>query len=185
MGLSDRVTFVEDDYRTISEQCDVFVSVGMLEHVGRKSFRELGRVINRSLRPDGLGLVHSIGRSHSSRSDPWITRRIFPGGYIPTLGEMASIFEPHMFSILDVENLRLHYARTCKEWLQNFEAVSDEVREMYSEEFVRAWRLYLAGSSTAFQFGTLQLYQIVFAPRGNNDVPWSRDFLYSSITEDE
>jgi cyclopropane-fatty-acyl-phospholipid synthase len=185
MGLSDRVTFVEDDYRTISEQCDVFVSVGMLEHVGRKSFRELGRVINRSLRPDGLGLVHSIGRSHSSPSDPWITRRIFPGGYIPTLGEMASIFEPHMFSILDVENLRLHYARTCKAWLQNFEAVSDEIREMYSEEFVRAWRLYLAGSSTAFQFGTLQLYQIVFAPRGNNDVPWSRDFLYSSITKDE
>ena len=179
-GLSDRVTFVEDDYRTISEKCDVFVSVGMLEHVGRKSFHELGTVINRSLRPDGLGLVHSIGRSHSSPSDPWITKRIFPGGYIPTLGEMASIFEPHMFSILDVENLRLHYARTCKEWLQNFEAVSAGVREMYSEEFVRAWRLYLAGSSTAFQSGTLQLYQIVFAPRGNNDVPWSRDYLYTS-----
>ena len=179
-GLSDRVTFVEDDYRTISEQCDVFVSVGMLEHVGRKNFHELGRVIDRSLSPDGLGLVHSIGRSHSSPTDPWITKRIFPGGYIPTLGEMASIFEPRMFSILDVENLRLHYARTCKEWLQNFEAVSSEVRERYSEEFVRAWRLYLAGSSTAFQYGTLQLYQVVFAPRGNNDVPWSRDYLYTS-----
>jgi cyclopropane-fatty-acyl-phospholipid synthase len=179
-GLSDRVTFVEGDYRTISEQCDVFVSVGMLEHVGRKNFRELGKVVDRSLRPGGLGLVHSIGRSHSSPADPWITKRIFPGGYIPTLGEMASIFEPQMFSILDVENLRLHYARTCREWLQNFEAVSDEVREMYSDEFVRAWRLYLAGSSTAFQSGTLQLYQIVFAPRGNNDVPWSRDYLYTS-----
>ena len=84
-----------------------------------------------------------------------------------------------MFSILDVENLRLHYARTCKEWLRNFEAVSGEVREMYSEEFVRAWRLYLAGSSTAFETGTLQLYQIVFAPHGNNNVPWSRRFLYA------
>jgi len=182
-GLGDCVTFVEDDYRAISEQCDAFVSVGMLEHVGRKNFDELARVIDQSLRPDGLGLIHSIGRSHSSPTDPWITKRIFPGGYIPTLGEMASMFEPHMFSILDVENLRLHYARTCKEWLQNFEAVSDEVREMYNDEFVRAWRLYLAGSSTAFQSGTLQLYQIVFAPRGKNDVPWSRDYLYSSAPE--
>ena len=62
--------------------------------------------------------------------------------------------------------------------LHNFEIVSDEIREMYNEEFVRAWRLYLAGSATGFQSGTLQLYQILFAPAGNNDVPWSRDYLY-------
>jgi cyclopropane-fatty-acyl-phospholipid synthase len=178
-GLSERIEFVEDDYRTISQQCDVFVSVGMLEHVGRKSFRELGTVINRCLKPEGFGLIHSIGRSYSAPSDPWITKRIFPGGYVPTLGEITSIFEPHKFSILDVENLRLHYARTCREWLHNFENVNDRVREMYNEEFVRAWRLYLAGSSTAFQSGTLQLYQILFAPSGNNEVPWSRDYLYS------
>jgi cyclopropane-fatty-acyl-phospholipid synthase len=179
-GLGDRIEFVEDDYRTMSQQCDVFVSVGMLEHVGRKSFRELGSVINRCLKPGGFGLIHSIGRSHSTPSDPWITRRIFPGGYIPTLGEMSSIFEPHKFSILDVENLRLHYAETCKEWLRNFEGVTDRVLQMYDEEFVRAWHLYLAGSATAFQSGTLQLYQIVFAPSGNNSVPRSRDYLYSS-----
>lgn len=183
--LGDRVEFVEDDYRTISQQCDVFVSVGMLEHVGRKSFHELGGVINRCLKPGGLGLIHSIGRSHSTPMDPWITKRIFPGGYVPTLGEMTSIFEPYKFSILDVENLRLHYARTCKEWLHNFEAVSDKVRDMYNEEFVRAWRLYLAGSATAFQSGTLQLYQIMFAPGGNNDVPWSRDYQYSQQSEED
>ena len=184
-GLGDRVEFVKDDYRTISEQCDVFVSVGMLEHVGLKSFHELGGVINRCLKPDGFGLIHSIGRSHSTPSDPWITKRIFPGGYVPTLGEMTSIFEPHKFSILDVENLRLHYARTCREWLHNFEIVSDKVRDMYGEEFVRAWRLYLAGSATAFQSGTLQLYQIMFAPGGNNEVPWSRDYLYSPNCEED
>ena len=181
-GLSDRVEFVEDDYRTISDQCDIFVSVGMLEHVGLKNFHELGEVINRCLKPGSLGLVHSIGRSHSTPSDPWITKHIFPGGYIPTLGEMTSIFEPNKFSIMDVENLRLHYARTCREWLQNFEAVSDQVREMYDDEFVRAWRLYLAGSSTGFQSGTLQLYQILFAPGGNNDVPQTRNYLYSPDT---
>jgi cyclopropane-fatty-acyl-phospholipid synthase len=183
--LGKCVEFVADDYRTISQQCDVFVSVGMLEHVGRKSFRELGGVINRCLKPGGLGLIHSIGRSHSTPMDPWITKRIFPGGYVPTLGEMTSIFEPHKFSILDVENLRLHYARTCKEWLLNFEAVSDKVRYRYNEEFVRAWRLYLVGSATAFQSGTLQLYQIMFAPGGNNDVPWSRDYQYSQHSEED
>jgi cyclopropane-fatty-acyl-phospholipid synthase len=183
--LGKCVEFVADDYRTISQQCDVFVSVGMLEHVGRKNFRKLGGVINRCLKPGGLGLIHSIGRSHSTPSDPWITKRIFPGGYVPTLGEITSIFEPHKFSILDVENLRLHYARTCKEWLHNFEAVSDKVRYRYNEEFVRAWRLYLAGAATAFQSGTLQLYQIMFAPGGNNDVPWSRDYQYSQHSEED
>ncbi len=182
-GLEKRVEFIEDDYRTISDQCDVFVSVGMLEHVGLKHFREMGDVIASCLKPDGFGLVHSIGRSHSAPSDPWITKRIFPGGYIPTLAEMAAIFEPNKFSVLDVENLRLHYARTCEEWLHSFEDVSDEVRDMYSEEFVRAWRLYLAGSATGFRSGTLQLFQIVFAPAGNNDVPWSREFLYSNDAE--
>jgi cyclopropane-fatty-acyl-phospholipid synthase len=178
-GLGDRVKFIEDDYRTISDQCDVFVSVGMLEHVGLRNYHGLGKLINRCLKPTGRGLIHSIGRSLPRPTDPWVAKRIFPGGYIPSLGEIAAVFEPSKFSILDVENLRLHYARTCAEWLRNFDAVSEKVREMYSEEFVRAWRLYLAGSSTAFDSGTLQLYQIVFAPYGNNNVPWSRKYLYA------
>jgi cyclopropane-fatty-acyl-phospholipid synthase len=178
-GLGDRVKFIEDDYRTISDQCDVFVSVGMLEHVGLRNYHGLGKLINRCLKPTGRGLIHSIGRSLPRPTDPWVAKRIFPGGYIPSLGEISAVFEPSKFSILDVENLRLHYARTCAEWLRNFDAVSEKVREMYSEEFVRAWRLYLAGSSTAFDSGTLQLYQIVFAPYGNNNVPWSRKYLYA------
>ena len=177
--LNDRVEFVEDDYRTISDKCDVFVSVGMLEHVGLKNFRTLGNVIDSCLKPTGRGLIHSIGRSHPRPTDAWVSKRIFPGGHIPSLAEISAVFEPNKFSILDVENLRLHYARTCAEWLLNFDEVSDTVSSMYSEEFVRAWRLYLAGSSTAFESGTLQLYQIVFAPHGNNAVPWSRRFLYS------
>jgi cyclopropane-fatty-acyl-phospholipid synthase len=179
-GLTGRVEFVEDDYRTISDKCDVFVSVGMLEHVGLKNFHALGKVIDSCLKPTGRGLIHSIGRSHPKPTDAWISKRIFPGGHIPSLGEMSAVFEPHKFSILDVENLRLHYAKTCAEWLENFDAVSEKVSAMYSEDFVRAWRLYLAGSSTAFESGTLQLYQIVFAPHGSNNVPWTRKYLYSS-----
>jgi len=177
-GLDDRVTFVEDDYRRIDERCDAFVSVGMLEHVGLANFKTLGKLIKRCLKPDGFGLIHSIGRSHSQRADPWIVKHIFPGGHMPSLGEMMAVFEPNKFSIIDVENLRLHYARTCATWLQNFEVVADKVAAMYSEEFVRMWRLYLAGSSAGFQSGTLQLYQVLFTPRGNNKVPWTREYLY-------
>ena len=176
--LDGQATFVEDDYRNIDERCDVFVSVGMLEHVGVANFRNLGEIIKRSLKPDGVGLVHSIGRSHPQRMDPWIVKHIFPGGYVPSLGEMMTVFEPHRFSILDVENLRPHYARTCAMWLKNFETVADDVTKMYSEEFTRMWRLYLAGSSAGFESGTLQLYQILFTPLGNQHLPWTRDYQY-------
>jgi cyclopropane-fatty-acyl-phospholipid synthase len=178
LGLEDRVTFVEDDYRKIHERCDVFVSIGMLEHVGLMNFKTLGELVKRTLKPDGLGLIHTIGRSHPQRMDPWIVKHIFPGGHVPSLSEMMNVFEPYKFSVLDVENLRLHYARTCASWLENFEAVTDQVEEMYDENFVRMWRLYLAGSSAGFESGTLQLYQVLFAPRSNNNVPWTREYQY-------
>ena len=178
LGLDDRVSFVEDDYRNIDDRCDAFVSIGMLEHVGIANFKTLGALIKRSLKPEGIGLIHSIGRSHPQPMDPWIVKHIFPGGHVPSLSEMMAVFEPQKFSVLDVENLRLHYARTCAAWLQNFENETDKVAEMYDEEFVRMWRLYLAGSSAGFQAGTLQLYQILFAPRGSNNVPWTRRYQY-------
>lgn len=182
-GLDDRVTFVEDDYRTIDGRCDAFVSVGMLEHVGLRNFKTLGELIRRTLKPDGLGLIHTIGRSYRSRMDPWIVKHIFPGGHAPSLSEMMSIFEPFKFSVLDVENLRPHYARTCEAWLRNFDSVYGQVSDMYSEEFARMWRLYLAGSSAGFQSGTLQLFQVLFTPRGNNNVPWTREYQYAEGAE--
>ena len=150
----------------------------MLEHVGLLNFRTLGKLIQRSLKPDGLGLIHSIGRSYPGRMDPWTVKHIFPGGHIPSLSEMMTVFEPHRFSVLDVENLRLHYARTCAGWLKNFEAVAGKVEDMYDKEFVRMCCLYLAGSSAGFEFGTLQLYQVLFAPRANNSVPRTREYQY-------
>jgi cyclopropane-fatty-acyl-phospholipid synthase len=178
LSLDDRVTFVEDDYRNIDERCDVFVSIGMLEHVGLAHFGTLGSLIRRCLKPEGIGLIHSIGRSHPQPMDPWIVKYIFPGGHAPSLSEMMAVFEPNKFSIIDVENLRPHYARTCADWLRNFEAVADKVAAMYDDEFARMWRLYLAGSSAGFQSGTLQLYQILFAQHGNDDVPWTREYQY-------
>jgi cyclopropane-fatty-acyl-phospholipid synthase len=109
---------------------------------------------------------------------PWIEKRIFPGAYAPSLGEMMRIFEPQDLSILDVENLRLHYAQTLRHWLALYERNADRVRTMFDAKFERMWRLYLAGSVAAFTMGTLQLFQVVFAPRHNNTVPMTRDHLY-------
>ena len=95
----------------------------MLEHVGAAHYREFGRVIDRCLGPSGRGLIQSIGQDQRSKTNAWIERRIFPGAYPPTLRQMTDIFEPSGFSILDVENLRLHYAQTLRHWLDRFEAV--------------------------------------------------------------
>ncbi len=177
-GLTGQVEFVEDDYRNVSGRCDAFVSVGMLEHVGRQHYADLGRVIHGCLHTEGRGLIHSIGRNRPGPLHRWIERRIFPGAYPPSLGEMADIFEPHDFSVLDVENLRLHYARTLEHWLERFEAAADQVRDMFDEPFVRAWRLYLAGSVASFTTGGLQLFQVLFARPQVNAIPWTRSHLY-------
>ncbi|HEV7137580.1 MAG TPA: cyclopropane-fatty-acyl-phospholipid synthase family protein [Steroidobacteraceae bacterium] len=178
LGLSSQVEYVEDDYRNASGRYDAFVSVGMLEHVGVANYTALGQVIARSIGTHGRGLIHSIGRNFPAALQPWIEKRIFPGACPPSLAQMMQIFEPYDFSVLDVENLRLHYARTLHDWLALFEAASGRVREMFDEKFVRMWRMYLAGSIAGFTTGALQLFQVVFAPRDNNDVPMTREHLY-------
>jgi cyclopropane-fatty-acyl-phospholipid synthase len=135
-------------------------------------------VATHSLGSNGRGLIHSIGRNRPAPLHPWITRRIFPGAYPPSLGEMMQIFEPWQLSVLDVENIRLHYAKTLHHWLELYESNVDRVRAMFDEKFVRMWRLYLAGSIAGFTTGTLQLFQVVFAPRDNNNVPLTRAQLY-------
>jgi len=178
-GLSDRVEYVEDDYRNIAGRFDAFVSVGMLEHVGINNYEELGKVIQRSLKEDGRGLIHTIGRNKAELMNAWIEKRIFPGAYPPTLGEMIDIFEPAGFSIIDVENLRLHYAKTLEHWLERFETADKQITEMFDQQFVRAWRLYLAGSLASFSTGWLQLFQVVFAQPDKNNLPWTRAHLYN------
>jgi cyclopropane-fatty-acyl-phospholipid synthase len=177
-GLEDRVEFVEDDYRNISGHYDAFISVGMLEHVGRDHYGDLGRVINRCLPEHGRGLVHSLGRNRPRQFNAWMGKYIFPGAHIPSLREMLEILEPHDLSVLDVENLRLHYAETTRQWLERFERSADRVATMFDERFVRAWRLYLASSTASFSTGSLQLFQVLFARGRHNDIPWTRAHLY-------
>lgn len=165
-GLGGRVEFIDDDYRNVEGEYDAFVSVGMLEHVGVRHFESLARVLKRVLRRQGgRGLLHFIGRDIARPLNAWIHRRIFPGAYPPTLAEVTTkVLGPARMSVLDVENLRLHYARTLAHWGRRFAAIEDQVRSRYGEEFRRAWELYLAGSEAAFLAGTLQLFQVVFSP---------------------
>ena len=193
-GLGDRVTYIEDDYRNIGrrsigrhvgagqavQRCDAFVSVGMLEHVGPANYAALGDAINRVLKPEGIGLIHSIGRNRPAPVNGWIEKRIFPGSYVPSPVEMMQLFEDGNFSVLDVENLRLHYALTLRHWMARFREHSDAITRDYDDTFVRAWELYLAGSIAAFQVGTLQLFQVVFAPAASNAVPANRHHLYQA-----
>lgn len=174
-GLAGRVEFIEDDYRNVDGDADVFVSVGMLEHVGKSDYATFGRVIDRSLTGHGRGLLHFIGRNYPSPLNAWIRKRIFPGAYPPTLREVFEhSLEPYDFSVLDVENLRLHYAKTLEHWRRRFSDSAGQVTAMFDETFVRAWELYLAGSEAAFRTGSLQLFQVLFARGGANAVPWTR-----------
>ena len=177
-GMLNQVEYIEDDYRNIKGEFDVFVSIGMLEHVGIDQYQELSDVIDRCLKPDGMGLIHSIGRNRPSLLNEWIATRIFPGACPPSISQMMTIFEPKGFSILDIENLRLHYAKTLEHWLDRFDQNADQFRKSYDEEFIRAWRLYLAGSIAAFTSGNMQLFQVVFTRPHNNKLPWSRAHLY-------
>ena len=167
-GLSGQVEFIDDDYRNVRGRYDAFVSIGMLEHVGLHRFKTLAEVLRRSLRRDGgRGLLHFIGRDVPRPTNAWIRKRIFPGGYTPTVAEVATrVLGPAAMSIVDVENLRLHYAQTLAHWSSRFAGVRQSVQREFGDEFARAWELYLAGSQAAFATGWLQLFQIVFAPSG-------------------
>ena len=182
-GLNSQVEFIEDDYRNIGGNFDAFVSVGMLEHVGKKYYREFGRVIHRAIGDQGRGLLHFIGKNRPQPLSAWIRKRIFPGGYTPALREAMNVLEPYNYGVLDVENLRFHYAKTCEHWLKRFERCYDRVAARNGEFFARMWRLYLAGSTAAFRAGSLQLFQVVFAGRACKPLPWTREYLYQKTAD--
>jgi cyclopropane-fatty-acyl-phospholipid synthase len=175
-GLTDRVEFIDDDYRNVSGKCDVFVSLGMLEHVGLRQFGTLADVLRRTVRRrNGRGLLHFIGRDAPRPVNAWIRRHIFPGSYTPTLAEVTTrVLTPAGMSVLDVENLRPHYVLTLRHWRERFLSQRDAVVAQFDEPFARAWELYLAGSEATFATGWMQLFQVVFAPLEAEPPYWTR-----------
>lgn len=182
LGLTDRVEFVNEDWRNLTGSCQAFVSIGMLEHVGPENFSQLAQVINRCLSPDGRGLIHTIGQNFPIPLNPWIEQQIFPGAEPPSLAQLAQLFSAGDLSVLDIENLRLHYAETLWHWLDRFEKSAEAISRNYGDTFLRRWRLYLAMSYSAFETGGLQLYQVVFTPAASNHWHRSRADWYAETS---
>ena len=176
--VEDLVTFFDDDYRNARGTYDKFISIGMLEHVGKENYGNFSDIIKSTLKEGGRGIVHFIGKISAKKSDAWISKYIFPGEYTPVLSDILLPFEKRGLVVRDVENMRLHYAKTLDQWTERFESSSDEVREMFDENFVRMWRFYLNASSVSFKYGGLSLYQIVFTNGLDNTEELTRESLY-------
>ena len=179
LGLEDRIVVVCEDYRNVTGKYDKIVSVGMFGHVGQEFIPVFMRKVDQLLKKGGPGLLHTIGKDKASTSDPWMWKYIFPNNYLPTLDEIAREMGMAGFSLLDVENLRLHYARTLDRWADNFERNVEQVRRMFDDALVRMWRLFLRGASAGFQYGELRVFQVLFSKGLNNDLPMTRDHVYS------
>lgn len=176
-GLEDLLQVKLLDYRdveTLHTQYDRVVSVGMIEHVGRKQYSMFMKCVNAVLKPSGVFLLHYISGLGEHPGDPWIRKYIFPGGMIPSLREIESLAADMEFHTLDVENLRLHYNRTLLCWRKNFLEHLDEVRKMFDETFIRMWDMYLASCAASFYNGAIDLHQILFTKGINNDLPMVR-----------
>ncbi len=185
-GLAERVQFLEADYRELRGRFDAFVSVGMLEHVGLRSYGDLAATIDRCLDPRrGRGLLHFIGRDAPHPLNGWIRKRIFPGAYAPTVDQVVRrVLRPAGLGVIDVENLRRHYALTLDHWRRRYEQALAAGRIGFDRFFQRAWRLYLAGSQAAFTTGWLQLFQVTFTRREDDALPWTRAALYAARQAD-
>lgn len=177
-GLTARVRFELQDYREHRGTYDRIVSVGMFEHVGRPQYLAFFDQVRGLLAPDGVAVLHTIGRlGPPGTTNPWIRRHIFPGGYIPALSEVAAAIERSGLFNCDVEVLRLHYARTLAAWQGRFQAHRAEAAARYGERFCRMWEFYLAVCEAAFQERDLAVFQIQLARR-RDAVPLTRDYLY-------
>ena len=175
---SGRVRFALRDYRDETGTYDRIVSVGMFEHVGVNHYRRYFSQIRERLNPDGVALLHTIGRSQGpGRTDPWIRKYIFPGGYIPALSEIARAIEHERLETTDIEILRLHYAETLRHWRRRFLANRGRVEAIYDEKFRRMWEFYLAVSEASFRHLDSVVFQIQLAKR-RDAVPLVRDYLY-------
>jgi cyclopropane-fatty-acyl-phospholipid synthase len=176
-GLSKRARFNLQDYRDVAGPFDRIVSVGMFEHVGVNHYSTFFRKSAQLLTDDGVMVLHSIGRSDGpSRTNAWIAKYIFPGGYIPSLSEVLPRIERAGLLVSDIEILRLHYAETLRKWRERFIAHREEVERIYDERFERMWEFYLASSEMAFREQNMMVFQIQLTKR-QGVLPMTRDYI--------
>src|ERR1700754_2967437 len=175
--LAGSARFLLSDYRDTPGLFDRIVSVGMFEHVGVGFYEKFFQRCAELLSDDGVMMLHSIGRSTGPDvTSPWITKYIFPGGYIPALSEVTPAIERAGLLVCDVEILRLHYAETLKAWRERFMARREEAVQLYDERFALMWEFYLAASEMAFRKQNMMNFQIQLAKR-QGVVPMTRDYV--------
>lgn len=174
--LSDHVRFLLRDYRDEFGVYDRLVSVGMFEHVGVGHYGRFFAKCRDLLKPDGVGLLHAIGRMEPpDNTNPWLRKYIFPGGYCPALSEVLGAIEHAGLWVTDIEILRPHYADTLRQWQDRFQANRDAIKALYDERFCRMWEFYLASCEMSFRTGPMMVFQIQFA-RNRNAVPRTRSY---------
>ena len=178
LNLENQVRFKLVDYRELNEKFDRVVSVGMLEHVGKKFYNKYFKSVNNFLNDDGIALIHTIGSVMTPRDPhPWISKHIFPGGYTPSLSELARPIERSNLIIADMEVLRMHYSHTLRNWKDRFIGKKEEVLEMFDEKFFRMWEFYLAGCEMAFKWGDQVVFQFQLSKKLLS-APNTRDYIY-------
>jgi cyclopropane-fatty-acyl-phospholipid synthase len=179
-GLGHKCRFELKDYRSVEGPFDRIVSVGMFEHVGTKYFDTFFGKVRDLLAPDGIALLHTIGRSDGpGATPPWIAKYIFPGGYAPALSEIMASVEGSGLYAADIEIWRLHYAETLKTWRSRFHKNRARAAALYDERFCRMWEFYLAGAEMAFRYDRQVVFQIQLAKRIDT-LPLTRDYMSTS-----
>ena len=179
-GLEGQVDIRLIDYRAVTGTFDRIVSVGMFEHVGAPQYNTYFRTVHDRLAAEGVALIHTIGRTAPPGiTSPWISKYIFPGGYVPALSEMSAAIEHEHLHLTDVEVLRMHYAETLRHWDDRFTANVDRAREIYDDRFCRMWRFYLVASEMTFRYGPQVVFQAQLAHR-KDAVPLTRGYLHET-----
>ena len=185
-GLQQQLAVHEADFREVDGPYDKVVSIGVLEHAGRDQLAEVIHTHAEFLKPGGLGMLHFIGHVGHYDTELFIRKHVFPGGWIPSLADVIVEMERCGLEVVDVENLRRHYAPTLDAWAERFERRWDEIHALdpqrFDERFRRIWRAYLVGCAEMFRSpaGYTHLFQIVFS-KGLVSVtgyPMSREHVY-------
>jgi cyclopropane-fatty-acyl-phospholipid synthase len=185
-GLSDKVEIRLQDYRDVQGCFDRITSIGMFEHVGLLHLSEYFSKIHSLLADDGIVMNHGITSTDpNSGTAPYgngefIEKYVFPYGEVPHLSLALKTIQEGGLEVLDVENLRRHYAETCKHWTNNFELRAETIRQLAGDRKYRIWRIYLAGCAYAFNQDWISLYQVVCVKSGQHPakLPWSRRHMY-------
>ena len=176
-GVGDQVKFELIDYRHVEEQFDRIVSIGMFEHVGASQYDEFFAKCRELLKPDGVMLLHTIGKlGKASAPDLFTDKYVFPGYHLPSISQMAAASEKVRLITTDIETLRLHYAYTLRHWLERTRKAKARIVELYDERFFRMWEFYLAGGVVAFESGSMCNYQLQYV-RNRNTLPVTRDYM--------